>query len=158
MTTQYTIRKVTPADLVGVSACLAAAFEPYRPSYTDGAYGDTVPALNDVGRRAENMRIFVAVNRGGRVVGTVGVGLTGPAEGHLRGMAVLPECQHEGLATRLLAAAEAELKSMGCSRVTLDTTIPLKHAIRFYERNGYRPTGSVTDFFGMPLHEYAKDI
>jgi len=42
--------------------------------------------------------------------------------------------------------------------VTLDTTRPLERAIRFYERCGYRATGVVRDFFGMPLFEYAKDL
>jgi putative acetyltransferase len=111
-----------------------------------------------VARRAENMRIFVAVNRGGTVVGTVGVGLTGPTEGHVRGMAVLPEEQGAGVAAQLLGHAESELKTLGCTRVTLDTTQPLARAIRFYERNGYRPTGVVSDFFGMPLFEYEKTI
>ena len=31
-------------------------------------------------------------------------------------------------------------------------------AIRFYERHGYRPTGRVSDFFGMELIEYAKEL
>jgi hypothetical protein len=30
--------------------------------------------------------------------------------------------------------------------------------MRFYERHGYRRSGRVQDFFGMPLIEYAKDI
>jgi hypothetical protein len=28
--------------------------------------------------------------------------------------------------------------------------------MRFYEREGYRRSGTVTDFFGMPLFEYVK--
>ncbi len=30
--------------------------------------------------------------------------------------------------------------------------------MRFYESHGYRRSGEVTDFFGMPLHEYVKDL
>jgi hypothetical protein len=30
--------------------------------------------------------------------------------------------------------------------------------MRFYERNGYRRTGKVGDFFGMPRIEYAKEL
>jgi len=147
-----------PEDLAGVSACLAAAFEPYRTRYTDAAYDDTVLAMEDVALRAENMRIFVAVNRGGRVVGTVAAAVAELTVGHLRGMAVLPESQGEGLAGRLLERAEAELRAAGCTRVTLDTTEPLERAISFYERNGYRRTGRVEDFYGMPLYEYEKQL
>jgi hypothetical protein len=30
--------------------------------------------------------------------------------------------------------------------------------MRFYEKNGYRRTGKITDFFGMLLIEYAKSF
>jgi len=43
-------------------------------------------------------------------------------------------------------------------RITLDTTEPLNRAIRFYEKNGYRPTGKIGRFYGMPLLEYSKAI
>jgi GNAT superfamily N-acetyltransferase len=64
----------------------------------------------------------------------------------------------EGTAAELLHAAERYLRSQRCTRVTLDTTAPLQRAIRFYERNGYRASGRVIDFFGMPLYEYVKDL
>jgi len=78
--------------------------------------------------------------------------------GHIRGMAVLPDYQGKGAADQLLHAAEAALRAAGCTRVTLDTTAPLQRAIRFYERNGYRATGHVSDFYGMELFEYEKDL
>jgi GNAT superfamily N-acetyltransferase len=65
--------------------------------------------------------------------------------------------QGRGAAQRLLEAAEAGLRSAGCSSITLDTTLPLVRAMRFYERNGYARSGRVTDFHGMPLVEYAKE-
>jgi hypothetical protein len=42
--------------------------------------------------------------------------------------------------------------------VSLDTTEPLERATQFYEAQGFRRTGRVSDFFGMPLHEYAKAL
>lgn len=93
--------------------------------------------------------------RGG---GTVARKLAGQGEGHLRGMAVLPRSQGHGVAEQLLAAIESYLWSQGCTRITLDTTEPLKRAARFYERNGYKLSGKVMDFFGMPLVEYIKVI
>jgi GNAT superfamily N-acetyltransferase len=104
------------------------------------------------------MSLFVAVADTGEVAGTIGCARSGDDEGHLRGMAVLPGWQGSGVAEHLLKQAEAELRDLGCRRVTLDTTAPLKRAMRFYERHGYRPTGKVTDFFGMPLYEYAKEL
>jgi len=40
--------------------------------------------------------------------------------------------------------------------VSVSVPEPLRRAIRFYERNEFRPSGSVGDFFGMPLAEYVK--
>jgi ribosomal protein S18 acetylase RimI-like enzyme len=73
-------------------------------------------------------------------------------------MAVLPAFQGRGVAEGLLGAAEAELREHDCSRVTLDTTRPLERAIHFYTRRGYAHNGIVTDFFGMPLYEYEKQL
>jgi len=60
------------------------------------------------------------------------------------------------MAAMLLTAAEAELRSQHCTRITLDTTEPRARAMRFYEKYGYRRSGKVADFFGMPLFEYVK--
>ncbi len=102
------------------------------------------------------MTVIVAEVDSARIIGTVAYHVAGAGEGHLRGMAVIPEFQGRGVACRLLSAAEETLRQEGCSRITLDTTIPLQRAIRFYVSNGYRATGIVKDYFGMPLYEYAK--
>jgi ribosomal protein S18 acetylase RimI-like enzyme len=104
------------------------------------------------------MSVFVAEISSGQIVGTVGCALLRQAEGHLRGMAFLPEWQGHGVAKQLLDCAEAELRNGCCERVTLDTTEPLIPAISFYERNGFRRTGKISDFFSMPLIEFAKTI
>lgn len=152
------IRFATPADAPAIHACMAAAFAPYRERYTPAGYRDTVPDPEGIERRIREMTVLVADDGAGGVAGTVGCWARGNGEGHVRGMAVRPEHQGSGLAGRLLAAAEAELRRRGCTRVTLDTTRPLHRATRFYARQGYRPTGAVGDFFGMPLVEYARDL
>ena len=103
------------------------------------------------------MTVLVALDPHGDVVGTVAYDAKAEV-GHLRGMAVLPEHVGRGYAAELLAHAEADLARAGCTRVTLDTTAPLTRAMAFYTRHGYRPTGVVSDFFGMPLFEYARTI
>lgn len=152
------IRQATLADARGILDCLAAAFEPYRASYTPEAYLDTVLTDATILARLASMHIFVAIAGETQVVGTIGCALISPEEGHLRGMALLADHAGSGLAERLLSAAEADLAAQGCSRITLDTTEPLQRAIRFYEKRGYHRSGRVADFFGMRLHEYVKDI
>lgn len=153
-----TIRPARREDIPSVASCLAAAFAPYRESYTPDAFHDTVPTGERAERRFQEMTIFVAEDASSHIVGTIGCQAVAPGEGHLRGMAVVPEVQGRGIADRLLSTAESALREQGCSRVTLDTTHPLARAIRFYLRHGYEPTGVVSDFFGMPLFEYDKRL
>ena len=152
------VRRATPADAAGILACLAAAFEPYRDRYTPDAFRDTVLTPVTVQLRLASMAVFVAVTPEGEIAGTIGGSIVSPEEGHIRGMAVLPQWQGAGVAGQLLQAVEDELRSQGCRRITLDTTQPLERAMRFYQKSGYRRSGKVSDFFGMPLFEYVKPL
>src|SRR5262249_40712786 len=150
----FTIRRADSNDGEAILACLAAAFAPYHNSYTAAGLADTVLESKSVHAPLREMHVFVAVSQG-NVVGTVACGASGE-EGHLRGMAVLPDWQGSGVASALLQAAEAEIRSQRCKRVTLDTTEPLARAMHFYARHGFTRSGRVSDFFGMRLHQWVK--
>ena len=150
------IRVATAADAHGILVCLATAFAPYQADYTPEAWLDTVLTPSTVRRRIAEMHVLVAAAGGERIVGTLACHPTASGHGHLRGMAVLPTWAGSGVAPLLLRAAEAHLAERGCSIVSLDTTAPLRRAVAFYEKHGYRRTGRVTDFFGMPLYEFEK--
>jgi ribosomal protein S18 acetylase RimI-like enzyme len=154
---QISIRRATSEDGAGILLCLHEAFEPYRSAYSREGFRDTTLTAETVSQRLREMNVHVALTDAGEVVGTVG-GVANGTEGHIRGMAVRPQWAGSGIAQLLLDAAEAQLQMNGCTRVTLDTTEPLHRAIRFYEKNGYRRTGRVGDFFGMQLIEYAKQF
>jgi GNAT superfamily N-acetyltransferase len=157
--TPISIRNATVADRQCILECLNSAFEPYKASYTPEAYEDTVLNSQALSLRLREMCVLVAVTAlGETVVGTLAFSIAKAREGHLRGMAVRPDWQGRGIAKRLLDHAEIQLRAQHCRRVTLDTTAPLLRAISFYERNGYAATGRETDFFGMPLFEYAKRL
>jgi len=151
------IREATSADACGILACLSAAFEAYRDSYTPAAFADTVLTPETMQRRFQGMTVFVATGKSGEIVGTIACSVVNAEEGHIRGMAVLPS-QGSGIAARLLAHAQSHLRTRNCKRLSLDTTAPLTRAIRFYERSGFFPSGKIQDFFGMPLYEYIKAI
>ena len=151
------IRRAQPADTSEILKCLAEAFAPYRDRYTLEAFADTVLDEFSVRNRMQDMHLLVAASGGG-IVGTVGFAVGENGEGHLRGMAVLPSVRGTGIASRLLAAVEADLRNLGCTRVTLDTTLPLETAMKFYEKHGYIRSGRVADFFGMQLIEYVKQL
>lgn len=152
------IRRAREVDADGILRCLGEAFEPYRSQYTPHAYTDTVLTPETIRTRLETTSVFVAVGEGGEVVGTIGGSDLGGGEGHIRGMAVMPALHGQGVAARLLEAVEDELRALGCTIATLDTTEPLRRAARFYERHGYRASGRVTDFYGMPIFEYLKPL
>jgi len=157
MTASCAIRPATPHDSAAILACLREAFEPFRAAYTPAAFADTVLTPESFALRFTTMTILVATAPDSSVIGTIALS-NHENEGHLRGMAVLTSWQGRGVAQLLLQAAESLLRSRGCRRVTLDTTAPLTRAIAFYIRHGYKSTGRVQDFYGMPLHEFAKDL
>lgn len=151
------IRPAQEGDADAILECLAVAFAPYKERYTPAAFADTVLDRSILGARMQKMHILVAVSDG-QIVGTVAGSTDGSGEGHLRGMAVLPKFHGTGIASRLLLAIEEWLQAQGCTKVSLDTTLPLQAAIKFYEKYGYSRSGTVRDFFGMPLIEYVKSL
>jgi ribosomal protein S18 acetylase RimI-like enzyme len=152
------IRAARRSDVPGIVRCLRLAFRPFRDEYTSRAYADTTLSLETARARLASMHVRVAVTGTSRVVGTFAWALDAPGVGHLRGMAVEPARHGTGLASELLERALRELADAGARRVTLDTTAPLARAVRFYEKNGFRRTGRVRDFYGMPLFEFARDV
>jgi ribosomal protein S18 acetylase RimI-like enzyme len=151
------IRLAQQEEAEQITSCLALAFEAFRSQYTSEAFKDTVLSPEAVRTRMGSMRVYVAVAGETMVVGTLAAAASGE-EGHLRGIAVRPEWQGRGIAEQLLTRAESDLKAAGCRRVTLDTTLPLQRATRFYARSGFVRSGQVVDFFGMPLHEFVKQL
>ena len=79
--------------------------------------------------------------------GTVVAGISGWTWGdccELQSLWVEPSLRGQGLATRLLAAAEAEAAARGCSQ-----TVHFTYAFQagdLYERSGYELVGRVEDF------------
>jgi GNAT superfamily N-acetyltransferase len=152
------IRPATSEDAAAILKCLAAAFEPYRKHYSPAAFADSTLTNETAHLRLQQMHVLVATATG-NVVGTIAAAWHPDIkEAHLRGMAVLPEWHGQGVAAKLLTAIEAWLLSRGCKRITLDTTLPLAAAMRFYEKHGYLRSGNIGDFFGMRLIEYVKHL
>ena len=102
--TPLAIRGAVVQDAAAILACLDAAFVPYRAQYTPSAYLDTVLTLETMYARLASMSVVVAVTSAGAIVGTVASQVLPSGQGHLRGMAVLPEWQGTGVAARLLKA------------------------------------------------------
>jgi N-acetylglutamate synthase-like GNAT family acetyltransferase len=155
---EFAVRKASVADSDGILECLLEAFEPYRERYTPEAFADTVLTPETLEQRLSTMSIFVATSMDGQIIGTIACNQLDTREGHIRGMAVRNAWHGGGAAQRLLETAENELQARGCQRISLDTTEPLQRAVSFYLKNGFKPTGTVSPFFGMPIYEYIKEL
>lgn len=93
------IRWATPTDVPGILDCLRVAFEPFRKEYTPRAYIATVLTRSMAVRRLRSMTVFVAVTRNHQIVGTVAIKRVSSSDAHLRGMAVVPRYQGQGVAS-----------------------------------------------------------
>ena len=152
------IRVATDEDISALLKCLGGAFAPYRPDYTEPASLDTVMTEASARERLAARRVLIAEDRSGVLLGTISWGRRSTGGAPLRGMAVRPESAGSGVALALLERACDELVRAGFRVVTLDTTAPLHRAIRFYERHGFRPSGRVSDLYGMPLSERVLEL
>jgi ribosomal protein S18 acetylase RimI-like enzyme len=114
--------------------------------YRDGGFaGDGYAAvLRDGARRVREAVVLVAV-LDGRLVGSVTVATPRTAyaniarddELEVRMLAVAPDVRRQGIAGRLMDAAEARAAKLGLRKVVLSTDPGMREAHRLYERRGY---------------------
>lgn len=145
-------------DREAVMRCLHQAFEPFRHHYPPAGYEDTTLSERNIEQRFATMTVLVAEDIHGDIVGTIAWCKEPNGDGHIRGMAVLPEAQGSNAATALLKAAEDAMRRAGCKVATLDTTEPLTRARRFYEKHGFCEHPERGDFYGMSMIHYSKSL
>lgn len=154
-----TIRRAKKKDAKSVHEVLLAAFEEYRSFYSPEGFSDTILSEKTAKARIKEMNVYVAVDQHGRIIGTIGWQKISKNKGHIRGMGVIPMWQgKKGPAKLLLTQVEEEAVLKGCKMLTLDTTVVLKRAQKFYKKNGFKETRKTGDFFGSVVYEFAKKI
>ncbi len=153
------IRLAENQDAKEIHEVILSAFEEYLHYYTSEGFADTVMSEETTIERMKEMNLYVAVEQEGLIIGTIGWQKVSNEEGHIRGMAIIPERQGKtSPATTLLKTVEEDARSKGCNILTLDTTKVLKRAQNFYKKHGFKKTGKIGDFFGSIIYEYAKKI
>ena len=149
------LRLAQPADAAGIASVLLAAFEEFRPLYTEGGFAATTPAAEEIIERLQEGPIWVALH-GAVIAGTVSMVLKG-SELYVRGMAVLPAARGHTIGQALLVETERYASTHSCRRMFLSTTPFLSRAIRLYEKFGFRRTGEGPhELFGTPLFTMEK--
>ena len=92
---------------------------------------------SDIERKcADSPGLFFVGLDGDRPVATCMAGYDGH-RGWFYYLAVLPELQRRGIASRLVAIAEAELARLGCAKIDLMVRDGNQPVIDFYRRLGY---------------------
>jgi GNAT superfamily N-acetyltransferase len=83
-----------------------------------------------------------------------------PGTIYLWQMFVRPDLQGSGLAGALLDRLFEEARRRGYRRIVLWTPTGAARARRFYEREGFEPTGEEDpdSKFGLPLIQYGRDL
>jgi ribosomal protein S18 acetylase RimI-like enzyme len=88
---------------------------------------------------------YVVLVEDGVVVGGGGVRRLGAGVGEIKRMWTAPEARGRGHGRRLLAALEDAARSLGYTRVRLDTAATMAPALALYRAAGYR---SIPDYNG----------
>lgn len=160
MQDDYTIHRASIHEIKLIQEVLLAAFEEYRDFYSPDAFADTILSNEETAKeRLNQMKVYVAIEHGGKVIGTIEWQKIDEEEGHIRGMAVHPKKQGmNSPAASLLQHVEEEARSEGCKIMTLDTTEILQKAQKFYRKNRYKKTGKTTLWFGHLIYEFAKKL
>ena len=133
-----------------VASILSESFAEYMSLYTREGMSATTPSVDKVVTRMQEGPVWVATV-GNRVLCTVSAvpkddGL------YVRGMAVLPRARGHAVGSRLLDQIIKYARENHHKRLYLSTTPFLTHAIRLYERYGFkRIAEQPADYFGTPI-------
>ena len=137
---------------------MTLSLRPFRPADEDAVVDLwqrcrlTTAANNpkcDIERKLKvNPELFLVAAQGDRIVGTVMAGYEGH-RGWINYLAVDPEARGRGIATKLMAEAEAKLRALGCPKVNLQVRGANRCVLEFYQKIGYEIEDRVS--FGKRL-------
>jgi GNAT superfamily N-acetyltransferase len=119
---------------------------PYSQADAAQFFRKVIPSI------ARGETILLAAKVGGRIVGTVQLGLdTPPNQPHraeVKKMLVHRAARHKGIGAALLTRVEAIAKKNGRTLLVLDTASD--DARRLYERGGWQRLGNIPDYALLP--------
>ncbi|MFN2609170.1 MAG: GNAT family N-acetyltransferase [Acidimicrobiales bacterium] len=159
----FRVRELAPAEADELGRLTVAAYAPL-PGFED-AHG-YLATLGDVGRRATEAVVLVAVDPDGRLLGGVtyvpGPGpfaeFDDPSHAGIRMLAVAAEARGRGVGTALVRACVERARIAGRARVWLHTMDAMAGARRIYEREGFRRAPEADWVGDLCLLAYALDL
>ena len=95
------------------------------------------PTSAELLAEGERGAVFVAFDDEATPLACAWLRLLEPGTAEVKRMYVVPRARGRGVARTLLAALEEKARHLECSRVLLDTALPLVEAAQLYLREGY---------------------
>jgi ribosomal protein S18 acetylase RimI-like enzyme len=149
------IGRAVPEDAADLRLVIHAAMEKYaRVSGIHGRLDALDESLDDLRRHIGQDAVFVA-RAGDSLIGTVRISVEPDGLAYLSRFAVLPGSQSRGIGSRLFAAAETYMKTLGVRQVRLHTALANHPLVRFYEARGFA-LESRSDDRGYPRGLFVK--
>jgi ribosomal protein S18 acetylase RimI-like enzyme len=138
----FAIRLAEPSEYIRVGELTVEA---YTADGLSSVETDYVHQLRDAASRAEKAELWVAVDDGGQVLGSVTFSPPGSpyreigqeGEGEFRMLAVDPAAQGSGIGTALVRWCMDRSRELGLPRLVLCTQVENATAIGMYERLGF---------------------
>ena len=108
---------------------------------------------------AEGRGAFLIASRSGQPMGCGAVRRIDARTAEIKRMYVSPEARGGGVGRALLRALEAEARTLGISRLVLETGVRQPEAIALYQRAGFSRIAPFGEYVGSPLSVcMAKDV
>lgn len=158
-----TIREFEPADAEALDDMALTVFSEYRDYYHD--WTAMQEEYSRISELAEVGRIFVAVEND-RLIG--GVCYMGPHTPRLkcfepewsfiRSLVVDPVCRGRGIGTRLTEVCIQKAREDGSRVIALVTSPVMRHAVRIYEKLGFRRASDIGEFGDIHYSLYLKEL
>jgi ribosomal protein S18 acetylase RimI-like enzyme len=158
-----TIRDFKPADAEALNSLALTVFSEYRDHYHDW------PAMREEYSRMSELaqmgRIIVATENDAIVGGVAYIGprtarleCLDPEWSFIRSLVVDPACRGRGTGTELTRVCIKKAVEDGSSAIALLTSPAMTHAVRIYEKLGFRKVSDLGKATGMHYFLYVKDL
>ncbi len=113
----------------------------------------------DPGEVADGQGAFLIASSGGQPVGCGAVRRIEARTGEIKRMYVSPDARGRGIGRAVLAALEAEARTLGIARLVLETGLRQGEALALYEGAGFSRIPAFGEYANSPLSVcMAKDL